>query len=78
MNATLIVPAESDLDSDFTRQLPAGTSIAQIIDEVGPTFGYSADMIPVLNNVAIYDRNTVVQEGDTLLFRVGTKERGNA
>ena len=78
MNALIIVPAVSDLDADFTREVPAGTTIRQIIDEIGPTFGYSDGMIPVLNNVAIYDYNTPVQAGDRLLFREGTKERGNA
>ena len=76
MNALIIVPAISDLDSDFTREIPAGTTIRQIIDEVGPTFGYNDTMIPVLNNVAIYDYATPVQANDRLIFREGTKERG--
>jgi len=76
MNALIIVPAISDLDSDFTREIPAGTTIRQIIDEVGPTFGYNNNMVPVLNNVAIYDYSTSVQANDRLIFREGTKERG--
>lgn len=76
MAAQLIVQATSDLDEDYVREIMSGVTVREIIDNVGPEFGYNTNMVASINNVQVVDYTRSLNDGDVLAFRIRAKERG--
>jgi molybdopterin converting factor small subunit len=76
MQATVILQPLSELDHNQEITVAAGVTVREVIDRYGADLGYTRDYVASINGTSIRDYNTVLQNGDQLVFRVGSKERG--
>jgi len=77
MKATVIVQPTGDLDDPVTLSVDAGLTINQVINAYGGVLGYTTRHVATVDGLAVRDYATVLQNGQELVFRVGSKERGN-
>lgn len=67
---------ESGLDEETSAEVNAGISISAALNQVGAAIGYIRGMTCTLRGIVVRDLNQILQPGDEVVFRVGSKERG--